>query len=337
MIPDEMSFGTAQPEWSAVPGINVYRQGRWSKAGLLVEGSKNCTPLWSWCEGEKLHLLVTSESANKCNHLILDPTANRWAKHAELPFAPSQYGSFRHSGKEVHLACVDRPYVYYLRFDGKTWSKPVKIEQSENKTRGVTRVRLAVDRKGDAHVAWWTAYPQPGIHGYARIRERKVSSESLKFEQAPLHQDNFDLGIDPTGRLLIAYKADLPVDHRDVLKIHIRRHDGKKWINPETVGGEGEELFGDILVVWNEGQTLVSWRSREQYTAGRFWFRQPVRRFAVDDGGGWTSSRRCAWEIGLPGRSALMGAIRPGVCIDKSNRVHMVWDTSHCIVTQMKK
>ncbi len=337
MIPDELSFSVHQPEWSAVPGVNVYRKGNWSEAGLLVEGPKDCAPLWSWCEGEKLHLLVVSESANKCNHLVLDPTANRWTRQAELPFAPSQYSSWRQCGQEVHLACVDGEHVHYLRYDGKSWNKPVKIEHSENKTSGVTRVRMAVDRQGGAHVAWWTAHPEPGIHGYAVIREGQVNAEPLKFDQAAIHEDNFDLGIDLEGRLLLAYKADLPKDDRESLKVHIRRRDGKGWTNPETIGGEGEVLFGDIVVVWCEGRTLVSWLSREKYSTGGFVTVKAVRRFSVHDGKSWTSSRRCAWESGLVGGHDLMGAIRPGVCIDKDGRVHLAWGSSHCVVTQLKR
>jgi hypothetical protein len=335
MIPDEFSFAVHKLEWSGVPGISVYRKGSWSKAGLLVEGPKDCDPLWSWCEGEKLHLLLVSESANKCNHLVFDPTANRWTRQAELPFAPDQYSSWRQFGKEVHLACVEAQHVHYLRYDGKGWTKPVKIEQSENKTSGVTRVRMAVDRKGVAHVAWWTAHPEPGIHGYAVIREGVVNAEILRFDQAPIHKGNFDLGIDPEGQLLLAYKADLPEGRHDTLKVHIRRRDGNRWTNPETVGGEGEVFFGHILVVWYEGRTLVSWLSREEYTAGRSVTVKAVRRFSIHDGKSWTPSRRCAWEAGLLGRD-LMGAIRPGACIDKDGRVHMVWGSSHCVVTQLK-
>jgi hypothetical protein len=337
MIPEELSFSVHQPEWSGVPGISVYQKGSWSKAGLLVEGPKDCDPLWSWCEGEKLNLLVVSESANKCNHLVFDPTANQWKRQAELPFAPSQYSSWRQFGKEIHLACVEEQHVHYLRYDGKSWTKPVKIEHSENKTSGVTRVRMAVDRKGGAHVAWWTAHPQHPVHGYAVIHEGQVNAEPLKFDQAPIHQDNFDLGIDPEGQLLLAYKADLSEGHRETLKVHIRRRDGKGWTNRETVGGEGELLFGDIFVVWCEGRTLVSWLSREKSTAGGFVTVKAVRRFSVHDGKSWTFSRRCALESGLGGGYDLMGAIRPGVCIDKDGRVHMAWGSSHCVVTQLKK
>jgi hypothetical protein len=335
MIPDELSSSVhPKPEWSVVPGINVYRKGSWSKAGLLVEGPKDCAPLWSWCEGEKLHLLLEGD---KCNHLVFDPTANQWKKQAELPFAPGHDSSWRQFGKEVHLACVEGQYVHYLRYDGKSWTKPLKIEHSENKTELVTRVRMAVDRKGGAHVAWWTAHPQARIHGYAVIREGQVKAEPLKFDQAPLHRDDFDLGIDPEGQLLLAYKADLPEDHCDTLKVHIRRRDGKGWTEPETVGGEGEVLFGDIFVVWCEGRTLVSWLSREKYTEGGFATVKGVRRFSVHDGKCWTASRWCALETDLVGGHGPMGAIRPGICIDKNGRVHMAWGSSHCVVTQLKK
>src|SRR5262249_19892173 len=147
--------------------------------------------------------------------------------------------------------------------------------------------------------------------------------------QSPIHEDNFDLGIDPDGRPLLAYKADLPNDHRETLKVHVRRRDGKVWTKPETVGGEGEVLFGDIRVVGNEGQVLVSWHSREGIRSGGFVTVQGVRRFSVHDGKLWTPSRWCASESDFGGSSQLMGAIRPGVCVDKDGGVHMVWSSSH--------
>ncbi|MFZ0478133.1 MAG: hypothetical protein WAL71_03200, partial [Terriglobales bacterium] len=57
---------------STVPGINIYQKGHWSKAGLLVEGPKDCAPLWSWCHGKELNLLVTYKSGSKCTHLVVN-------------------------------------------------------------------------------------------------------------------------------------------------------------------------------------------------------------------------------------------------------------------------
>jgi hypothetical protein len=284
-----------------------------------------------------LHLLVASESTNKCNHLVFDPTAKDWKKQGELPFAPSQYDAWRQVGKEVHLACVKEQHVHFLRYDGKSWTKPVKIASSENKTNLVTRVRMAVDRRGGAHVAWWTAHPQARLHGYAVIREGQVNTEPLKFDQAPIHQDDFDLGMDPEGQVLLAYRADLPEGQPQALQVHIRRRDGKGWSKPQTVGGEGEVLFGDIFVVSCEGRILVSWLSRESYRAGGGVTVKGMRRYSVHDGKSWTASRWCASETDLVGGRSPMGAIRPGVCIDKDSRVHMAWGSSYCVLPQLKQ
>src|SRR5262249_53574479 len=151
-----------------------------------------------------------------------------------LPFAPSMYEPFRRVGKEVHLASAEENHVDYLRFDGQAWSKPLRIE-----AKGVTRVRLAVDRKGAAHIGWWMAMPKKGIHGYAVIRDNKAEAEPLNFERAPLYCEEFDLGIDPAGRLIVAYKADLPEDHPDALKVHIRAREAGKWTEAEKVSVPG--------------------------------------------------------------------------------------------------
>jgi hypothetical protein len=43
------------------------------------------------------------------------------------------------------------------------------------------------------------------VHGYAFIHDRQVSFEPLQFAKAPIKGEDFDLGIDPTGRVLICY------------------------------------------------------------------------------------------------------------------------------------
>src|SRR5262249_32379751 len=155
------------------------------------------------------------------------------------------------------------------------------IEASRNPSLYVTRARLAVDRGGTPHIAWWNASEHGGNHGYAVIREGKVFAEPLRFDKGPIHQDGFDLGIDPLRQLIIAYKATLPAEHRDWKKVHIRRRTEKGWTHPEPIGGEGEELFGDISVVWNDRRTLVSWVSRETIRQGGGVLGSSFRRLSV--------------------------------------------------------
>src|SRR5262249_32804114 len=117
-----------------VPAIVVCRKGRWSKPGLLTECESECAPLFAWCEGEKLHLLLMSEGEEKCHHLRYDPDGGRWERLGQLPIAPSQYEPIQQVGKEVHIACVSGRHVHYLFFDGTAWSKPIRIEESKNQT-----------------------------------------------------------------------------------------------------------------------------------------------------------------------------------------------------------
>src|SRR5262249_43457716 len=153
------------------------------------------------------------------------------------------------------------------------------------------RVRLAVDRDGSGHLAWWTATNEKGVHGYVVVRNGNVESRPLLFEKSPVDREEFDLGMDFKGRALLAYKADLPKDHADARKLHIRRLDGKGWTEPELVGGEGEELFGMVRVVGTGRRTLVSWVAREETKLGGGILVSSVRRLAVTDGTSWSPSR----------------------------------------------
>jgi hypothetical protein len=327
-IPEELSFGPASnPESSSVPAVSVYRKGKWSRPGLLVDGLKDCCPVFSWCEKEKVNLLVAGPREEKCHHLQYDPKTEHWKRVAELPLAPSQYDAFRSIGNKVYLACVEGRYVYYLQFDGTAWSKPLRIDASENRTSRVTRARLAVGRDGTAHITWWSAVTEKGLHGYAVVRGGKVERGPLQFETAPVYRDEFDIGIDPQGRVLLAYKADLPQRHPDALMVHIRRRDGKCWTEPEKIGGDGEMLFGSVRVAWTDRQTMVSWLAREETKVGRGILVHSVRRLSITDGKSWSRSRFLAQSGGgLPrfGRTPA-GPISLSLCVDKQGDVHAVW------------
>jgi hypothetical protein len=340
-IPEEFSFAPAgDPEFISVPAVSVYRKGRWSRPGLLVDGLKECCPIFSWCEEEKVNLLVAGPREEKCHHLQYDPKAKQWKRLAGPPLTPSQHDAIRSVGKTIHLACVEGRYVYYLQFDGTAWSKPLRIDASENRTSGVTRARLAVDRKGTAHIAWWCAVTERGVHGYAVVRGGKVESGRLQFETSPVYRDEFDIGIDPQGRVLLAYKADLPQRNRDALMVHVRRRNGKDWMEPEKIGGDGEILFGSVEVAWTDRQTMVSWLAREETKQGRGIMVHSVRRLSITDGKSWSQPRFLALSGGALfrfGRTPA-GPISLSVCVDKQGDVHTVWgspEALYCLAARL--
>jgi hypothetical protein len=321
-----------------VPAIAVCRKGKWGKPGLLVEGKSEAAPLFAWCEGEKLHLLLMSPGEKECHHLRYDPEGARWERIGQLPFAPSQYEPIRQVGKTVHIACCSGRYVHYFYFDGATWSKPVRIEESENRTNLVTRARLAMGRDGAAHIAWWTATEekQESIHGYVVVKGTKVESRSIRF----VHRDAFDLGIDAEGRVVLAYQANLPENHPDAEKVHVRKGDGKTWTEPEKIAGGWEKLFGEIRVVTGSEKTLVSWLAREETRSGDGILVHSVRRIALTDGKSWSSPMPLGIGTdGLFGRSSVpVGPIWLSTCVDKQGSVHAVWGTAgafHCVTANL--
>jgi len=353
LIPAKFSFGDdPEPEWSAVPGVNVRRQGVWSKPGVLVEGTKDCAACFAWCAGEKLHLLLADGVTRRTQHLLFDPQLKQWTRVAELPYRLTEYDAYRQVGETVHIGFVEstgrelgrgalpqRPhdrfvyrehtYACYLSFDGQRWSRPLRIDESHNQSRGVTRVRLAVDGNQTAHLAWWSAVSEKGTHGYAVIRDGKASYEPMQFPSAAIERDESDLGIDPQGRVIVAYKADLPEKHLDSRKIHVRRRVDGHWTGPEKIGGEGEALSGEIRVVWGPEQTLVTWIASEEYKerGGGLW--KGIRRFSVDDGESWSPSRWIARFPTLRGNGVPLTALNLGICVDQDGGVHICEETRH--------
>jgi hypothetical protein len=345
-IPSRFAFGDYdRPDFSAVPGVNVCRRGAWSKPGVLIEGIKDCDPCFAWCAGEQLNLLMVDNVKGHTHHFALDARNNKWERVAELPYELTHYDSFRQVGETVHIGFAEsvgrqmgegtlpkgpderfeypeHTYATYLMFDGKRWSKPVRIEASDNRSRNVSRVRLAVDNHGTAHLAWWG-----GGHGYAVVRDGKATCEPLDLSGPTIERDEFDLGLDPHGRVIIAYKALLPEKHADARKVHIQRRQNGKWIGPEKIGGEGEDLSGMIRIVWGSRQTMVTWVNREEYTELSGVLVKGFRRFSLDDGKSWSASKWIARYPTLRGNGVPLTAQDLGICIDKQGGVHICEET----------
>jgi len=327
LIPEEYTFAARDPKWVGVPGISVCRGGRWSSPGLLVKGLRECSPVHAWCDGEALHLLVVNELANRCNHLVLDPSAQKWRLKARLPFAPSQYSARQNVGRSLHMACVEGGRVHYLSFDGNAWSTPLRIENSRN----TLRVRLAVDDRGVAHLLWWTTRPAPhGVHGYAVVSKGGVRVEAVDFGDPAIYREEFNLGLLPDGKLFLAYKARIPNTHPDAKKLHIRYRENGKWTVPTLIDGQAGVLHGGVYTAHSSRRSFVSWIAMEDYAVGRGVTSASVRRYSTTDGSTWSKSKWIANHdrgiLGFMTRSHNpVGPIWSGICVDGRNRVHMAW------------
>jgi len=232
--------------------------------------------------------------------------------------------------------------VYYLSFDGTAWSKPLRIESSENKTSMVTRVRLAVDNQAVAHLLWWTATVAPqDKHGYAVVSGGRVQTEAVVFARSPIDQGKFNLGLLPDGKLFLAYKARIPDTHPDANKLHIRYRDSGKWTAPTLIDGQAGALQGHVYTAWSTRGTFVSWLAREEYAVGGGVASTSVRRYSTTDESTWSPSRWTAkYDSGTLGGTARseipVGPIWCGICIDSRDRVHMAWGScSYSVVADL--
>jgi len=333
-IPKEFAFGPhPDPTWSEVPGVTVCREGKWSRPGVLLEGLMDCSPSFAWCEGEKLHLLVTGTEKKRTHHLLFDPGSRQWTKLAELPHRLGGRTAFRVIGNTVHAAFWEKEDGCYLRYDGSAWSKPLRFVG--DKLAG--EIRMAADRSGVVYLAWWSREPGRGIHRYVVVRDGKVNRETMTFDKAPIDSSEFDLGIAPKGRVLVAYKADLPKEHPDAQKVHVRYRAESGWSEPEKIDGEGEALHGNFRVVGNDQQALVSWTQNESYYGGRGVLCATFRRQAITDGKSWSPARWIAREPTLRGNGRPVGGMfLRAACVDKNGGVHMAWDAcSYCLTARL--
>jgi hypothetical protein len=338
LIPTEYAFNLAkEPEWSSAPAVSVYRNGVWSKPAVLVEGKRQCMPVFAWCQGESLHLLVSGEQGEFTNHLVLDSEQKSWKRVAQLPVRLWDDDMFRQLGSTVHVATIEgnlleARHVSYLLFNGSEWSKPLPIKESENRYRGTMCSRLAVGKQGTAYVGWWSDKSGAGIYGLAAVRSGQVSATRIEFADKPIRKGEFDLGVAPNGAVLIAYQAALPDEHADAKKLHVRRREGERWTAPELIGGEGTRLHGAIRVFGNDRATLVTWVTNEDYPVDGGILAKSFRRLAATDGKTWTHSRWIARQQSLRGKGVPESAPDVQAAIDVNGRVHMVWSFAYCMV-----
>ena len=173
-----------------------------------------------------------------------------------------------------------------------------------------------------------------GTNGYAVIGSGKATYEPLRFDGAAIERDAFDLGIDPQGRVIIAYKADLPDKHPDA-QAPCAAAGGDRWSPAEKIGGEGEHLSGSVHVVWGAERTLVTWLVREEYTERGGVLVKGFRRFSIDDGN--HGRPRAGWRVGpLRGNGVPITAQYPAFCVDRDGCVHMCDETfSYCLIAKL--
>ncbi len=371
LLPDRFLHQARKEHQQCVPGISVLRDGKWSRASWLGKPDKVCRPVGAWCEGEKLHLLVTDWDTPKTEHLLFDTAKKCWDHVATLPLRLATGDARRQVGKEMHFAVARGKWVHYLRFDGKSWTKLLKLKGS----KGANTVRLAVDPRGHAHLLWWcsTGNFEPGVHTYGVLRRGRIHTERVTFDKDPIDCYEFDLGLNPEGEVLLAYKprekqAALPGKGKQKEppqgpprlvadggiragsprgkqqerpegspKLFFRRRTVKGWTEPEPISVPGDLLLGDIFIESCNRQTLVSWVARAEQVSGRLVLWTGVRFCSINTGKGWSAARPCAREGDESDRFPLMRGGEVGRCIDSKGRVHLVWGfCHHCVIAHLK-
>jgi hypothetical protein len=330
-IPDQLAFGPrGETKFFRVPCVSVGRGGQWSPAGVLVECKGEVSPCFAWCAGEDVHLLLASRK-NLTYYLSYRPTTKTWAKLAELPHDLGSYVAFEKVGPTVHAAFWEDESICYLRYDGKSWSKVLRLP---GKHSGGVRLRLAADGQGTAHLCWLDI-GKTG-HRHAIVQGDKVAVEPLRFDDAPIDGHEFAVGFDSQQRLLMAYKADLPEKHKDANKVHVRYRTEKEWSAPEKIESGGDPLFGEFRIVSFGKQTLVTWQQREFYLLDGGVLGATFRRLAVTDGKTWTKPRWIAREPTLRGDGVPVSGTDLGLCVDRTGSVHMVWGgCAYCLAAQL--
>ena len=155
---------TLEPKgYDTVPGINICDNNEWSKPQLLVDGNRQCDPVYAWCVGEDLHMLIADKISR---HIVLEASSGRW-KSAEAPpvvpskydfFVPSSNAAFRTVGGNLHIAYVVNDSVHYLAFKDGKWMPDLTVEGSDG---FLNQVRMALNWKGNVYLGWSVRGPSP--------------------------------------------------------------------------------------------------------------------------------------------------------------------------------
>jgi hypothetical protein len=215
----------------------------------------------------------------------------------------------------VHAGVAGEP-LSYLRFDGKAWSKPVAMEG----TISTSRPHVAMTKDGAVHLLWRA--PSGGEFGHFIVGgDGATRKEVIDF---PILRDEFDVGTDPDGNLLVAYQADVPEKHADADAVWVRTLRDGRWTSPTLIGkGSGMMLGGIRMASW-KGRTFLTWVHRADYVSGKMRVSGPMRSFVVLNKKGRSEPKPCA-KSGDALMQGFMSSHFIGLHVDDWGRVHMAW------------
>lgn len=327
-IPQEFSDVPKDLTFATVPGLSFFDGKQWSEPRLMLAGQRECTPLYAWCSGEDLNLLVQMTGEQPVHHIRYEADAKRWIKVVTMPRAYSYHSRFITIKDTLHIAGTEGQGVAYQRHDAKGWSQPIAMPGS----KPYDRACVAVAGDGTVYLVWCAT--DGSEFGFATIApDGTVTKRTIDLK---VKESGFDIAIDPAGHLLLAYHA---ADDA----IYAQSWDGKAWSPPVPVGKDSGMALGDVRMVYTNKKVLLTWQHRARYKMDRMVVSGPIRSYCLLDATGWSAPR----PVGImprEGRGIFGGGYASGFFVglhlDASNRAHMAWGSGpmnyHCVFAELQ-
>lgn len=205
--------------------------------------------------------------------------------------------------------------VYYTRWSGNSWSKPVDIFYG-----GQQRTELpfvAIDSQGIMHAVWTGGYGDRLKYSHVLVSQagaaRAWSSEVI----ANGNGISGNLAVDPSGDVFVVYSLG------DGLELHFMRlsHETGLWSPPAAIPGtrdqEGITVAVNAIAVDGNGTIHVTWTDTigDKMFSGRAFYAR-----STDGGQHWSAPLQLD-----PDRGQTYGVDTVNIQVVGKNEIHLFW------------
>jgi hypothetical protein len=183
--------------------------------------------------------------------------------------------------------------IYYTRWDGQSWSKPVDILFAPNDPIA-DQMSVAIDKQGYLHLVW------TGLTNFYYSKARAAEAGSARAWQEPvviatnsartLLESSVAVDANGAAHILYATRGDDPGIY------HVESGDGVTWSEPQKLSEPFDSLetsFSRVKIIADGAGRLHSvWQTSEVNGYGQAVYYAR----SIDGGKTWTSPRRMAYR-----------------------------------------
>lgn len=155
--------------------------------------------------------------------------------------------------------------------------------------QSISKVRLVVNANGRTMLAWVQPSTDDYTHLYAKYYNGLEWGDTAQVDTASALVDDYQLAIDGSGRVIMAWSQPDPVNN--VLSLWANRYDGSSWKSAILLEDDLDPIAFPLVTMNTVGNAMIAWRPQ----FGDYDFALYARNY-LDPNGPWAESDWAAVE-----------------------------------------